>query len=504
MFHVDLHDRSWLFCAVLAFAVGVTIHSHSKKRSPLPPGPSFLSIIRDLDGDQPWLSFTAWASIYGKIFHFYFLNQNIITLNTEEAARALLEQRSTIYSDRPLDARILELHGLASNVAFMPYGDEWRVHRKVLHHAFRATVTPNYWPIQMRKAHELVQNIMRAPEGFFEHIQTFAASTIMSVVYGYEASSTGDPHVSIVEKAMHTLTTTLSPTRGIMVLAFPFLMNIPTWAPGSVFQRRAMVLKELKQKMIETPFRYVQDALARGTAVPSVLTEAMQDIDPERDHDQIEIVKSVAASAYSGGAETTSSSLGVFILAMVLYPKAQRRAQAEIDAVVGRDRLPAFEDRSSMPFLEATLRETFRWHPVAPLGLPRPAREADSFEGYHIPRGATLFPNVWAMTRDEVRYPDPNDFKPERFLNSDGTLNDDTVSYVFGFGRRICPGRHFADASLWSAIASVLAVFKIEKSDTHFTEPKWISGATSRPAPFPCRITPRVPERLEALVGASI
>ncbi|KAF9232733.1 cytochrome P450 [Melanogaster broomeanus] len=519
--YVDLYHYSWLFCALFAFAIGVGIHSRSKQSFPLPPGPAFLTFIRDLDGRQPYLTFTTWASTYGKVLHFGFFNHNTILLNTEEAARALLEQHSTTYADRPLRHRIRELHGLNYTFGLMPYGDEWRFHRKVFHHAFRAPVTPNYWPIQMRKAHELVQSLIQAPEDFFEHIQTFAASTIMSVVYGYEASSMRDPYVSIVEKAMHAMGTALTPTRSLILFTFPFLLKIPTWAPGGAFQRRAMELKELKRQMVDAPFRYVQDALTQGTAAPSMVSMALKDVDSEKDADQIETLKGIAATAYAGGAETvsllirsqidevenihqTSSSVGIFFLAMVLYPEAQRRAQAEIDAVVGNDRLPTFEDRPAMPFLEATLRETLRWHPVAPLSLPRQAREADSFDGYHIPKGATVFPNIWAITHDDVRYPDPNDFKPERFLNSDGTLNDDAVGYVFGFGRRICPGRHFADASLWSAITSVLAVLKIEKPAGHFTEPEWILGQTSYPAPFLCRITPRVPERVEVLVGESI
>ncbi|KAF9232730.1 cytochrome P450 [Melanogaster broomeanus] len=326
----------------------------------------------------------------------------------------------------------------------------------------------------------------------------------MSVVYGYEASSMRDPYVHIVENGMHTLDMTLSSTRTLLLFTFPFLLNVPTWAPGGAFQRRAMELKKLTRQMVDVPFKYVQDALAQGTAAPSMLSVALQDIDSERDADQVETLKGVAATAYAAGAETTSSSLAVFFLAMVLYPEAQRRAQAEIDAVVGNDRLPTFEDRPSMPFLEATLRETLRWHPVAPLSIARQTREAHSFDGYHIPKGATVFPNIWAMTHDRVRYPDPNDFKPERFLNSDGTLNDDAVSYAFGFGRRICPGRHFAEASLWSAIVSVLAVLKVERPAGHFTEPEWILGQTNRPGPFRCRITPRVPERLEVLVGESI
>ncbi|KAF9238847.1 cytochrome P450 [Melanogaster broomeanus] len=446
---VDLYHCSWLFCALFAVAVqvGVRIHSRSKQSFSLPPGPPFLTVIRDWDERRPWLTFTTWASTYGIVFHFGLFNQNTILLNTEETARALLEQHSTTCAGRPLPDRIRELHGLNFGTGFLSYGDEWRLQRKLFHHAFHGPVIPNYRPIQMRKAHELVQSLIQAPEDFLEHIQTFAASIIMSVVYGYEISSLGDPYVNIAEKATHTVTTTLAPTQVLLLLTFPFLLNIPTWAPGGGFQRRAMELKELGRQMMDGPFRYVQDALTQGTAAPSVMSVALKGVDSERDADQIERLKSVAVSAYGGGVDTTSASLGVFFLAMVLYPEAQRRAQAEIDDVVGNDRLPTFEDRPSMPFLEATLREILRWHPVVPLGVARQAREAVTFDGYHVPQGATVVPNVWAMTHDDVRYPDPNDFKPERFLNSDGTLNDDAVGYVFGFGRRICPGRHFADAS---------------------------------------------------------
>ncbi|KAF9233348.1 cytochrome P450 [Melanogaster broomeanus] len=218
-----------------------------------------------------------------------------------------------------------------------------------------------------------------------------------------------------------------------------------------------MELKELKRQMVDAPFRYVQDALVQGTAGSVNGIRGPQGASTQKEMlIKSMTVKSVAATAYAGGAETTSSSFKVFFLAMVLYPEAQRRAQAEIDAVVGNDRLPTFEDRPSMPFLEATLRETLRWHPVAPLG-------------------ATVLPNMWAMSHDDVKYPDPNDFKPERFLNSDGTLNDDD--------RQLCLRRFYM----------------IEKPAGDFTEPEWIPGGTSHPAPFLCSITPRVPERLDVL-----
>ncbi|KAG2132215.1 cytochrome P450, partial [Suillus cothurnatus] len=150
-----------------------------------------------------------------------------------------------------------------------------------------------------------------------------------------------------------------------------------------------------------------------------------------------------------------------FALAMVLYPDVQRRAQGEIDSVVGRDRLPTFEDRASLPYVESVLRETLRWCPIAPLGVPHATSSDDTYDGYFIPKGTAVISNIWAMSRDEKRYPSASSFIPERFLDDNNVLTDDNPArYVFGFGRRACPGRHAADASVWSAIATVLATME--------------------------------------------
>lgn len=198
---------------------------------------------------------------------------------------------------------------------------------------------------------------------------------------------------------------------------------------------------------------------------------------------------------------------------MVLNPEVQKRAQAEIDRVVGSDRLPDFGDRISMPYIEAVLRETMRFYPIAPLGIPHAAVNDDVYEGYLIPKGITILGNIWAMTHDATKYPAPFEFKPERFFTSSGELNDDHVTPVWGWGRRICVGRYVADASLWSAITSMLAVFDFLKAmdedgkDIDF-EPRWTPGVASRPVNFPCRIIPRRRdmgvEKLTSLISTTV
>ena len=80
---------------------------------------------------------------------------------------------------------------------------------------------------------------------------------------------------------------------------------------------------------------------------------------------------------------------------MVMHPDMQRKAQEELDRVVGGDRMPTFEDRDSLPYLNALLKEVLRWHPVAPLAAPHRSTTDDEYNGYFIPAGTIVYPNLW-------------------------------------------------------------------------------------------------------------
>jgi len=153
-------------------------------------------------------------------------------------------------------------------------------------------------------------------------------------------------------------------------------------------------------------------------------------------------VKAAAASLYSGGADTTPSTLSSFILAMTLHPAVQERAQAELDAVIGGSwaRFPTFADRPNLPYINAIVLELLRWNPAVPLGLPHRVTQDDVYRGYRIPKGTIVWPNIWSMLHDESAFPNPSAFLPERYLREDGTMKDldkieDPAIIGFGFGQ---------------------------------------------------------------------
>ncbi|KAG6826632.1 hypothetical protein H0H87_006846, partial [Tephrocybe sp. NHM501043] len=175
-------------------------------------------------------------------------------------------------------------------------------------------------------------------------------------------------------------------------------------------------------------------------------------------------VRGAGATAYAAGAETTSSSLWIFLLAMVLYPESQVRAQEELDAVIGAGRLPDFNDRPALPYLECLVKEVLRWHHPLPSGVPHRSLDDDVYDGMFIPKGSIIIANIRGMTWDEELYNNPRAFDPSRYLPAPHGKGEPLPAATWGFGRRICPGRHFADATLWIAIATILSTLNISKA----------------------------------------
>ncbi|KIJ66689.1 hypothetical protein HYDPIDRAFT_85510 [Hydnomerulius pinastri MD-312] len=475
----------------------------------LPPGPSGLPIlgnILDIPASEPWVAYKCLGEKYGDLVHIRLLTQDAIVLNSLESAKALLEQRSQNYSNRPYIA-MKDLMGINWHTAFMPYSDEWRLHRRIFQQALRAEGVAVYRPMQMRRAYELVKNMLEAPSDYAQHFRMHSSAIIMSATYAYELATRDDPMLEKVTAVNELIISGLSPEVSAVIGAFPFLTRIPPWFPGATVQRTAAATRKLVGWWLEGPFQYVQTRMTQGTFTPCIVGDALARIDEgAKDADDIkQAIRAAAATSFAAGSETTDSALRTFLLAMVLYPEVQKRAQDEIQAVVGSERLPDFSDRASLPYVEAILRESQRWHPVAPLSVPHSNVHDDIYRGYFIPKGVTIIPNVWAMAHDETRYPEPFAFNPGRFFKDTGVLNDDTVSYTFGFGRRICIGRHLADASMWSAIADLLAAFKFEAPldgdglPIKIT-PRFTTGLTSHPEHFPVKVTPRFdPQKLAAL-----
>jgi cytochrome P450 len=154
---------------------------------------------------------------------------------------------------------------------------------------------------------------------------------------------------------------------------------------------------------------------------------------------------------------------------MIAYPEIQKRAQDELDLVVGRARPPTFADFPNLPYVQALVKETLRWRAALPLGIPHSTIEDDWYEGMFIPKGTLCLANLWQCNRDPAAYgDDAASFKPERFLDEHGRLipgpteTRDEGHSAYGFGRRACVGKHAANDSLFISMATALWALRLE------------------------------------------
>ncbi|KAG1830207.1 cytochrome P450 [Suillus variegatus] len=456
---------------------------------PLPPGPRglpFLGNALQLDTKRLWLTYTAWGKIYGKIIHCRILGIDMIIINSESIARELLDKRSAIYSDRPV-IPTNEIAGLEFNTVLLPYGETWRQHRKIFHQVLRAEACVSYDEMYSRHANELVFNLLKATGDLQEPTQAYAASLIMSVTYGYTTSrGTQDPFLSRARELLDIAKHLLSPERAAMFTAFPFLKKLPVWCFRGAYALMERS-KELCQQLLNEPFKEVKVQMANGTASKSLVTDFLSQADNNVDEDTM---KAVALMGYIGGIDTSTSALQIFLMAMILYPDVQARVRAEINQVVVHDKMPSIDDRPSLPYLDAVLREVLRWYPSIPLGMAHATTKDDSYGGYFIPKGTVVMVNQWALSRDEDIFPDASRFDPTRHLTADGQLKDHFVNhFAFGHGRRICPGRWFVENSMWNAMATILAVLRIDHAkDSNGNrievKPEITTGMVIHPQPF--------------------
>ncbi|KAJ8501740.1 hypothetical protein ONZ45_g12030 [Pleurotus djamor] len=491
-----------IFLAPLAAVAAWTfLHRRARSKLPLPPGPKKYPIIGnllDLPSEFEWFKYLEWSKEYGSdVIHLDAAGVSVIVLNTLEATNDLFEKRSSIYSSRPHFPMINELMGWAWAFAFMPYGDAWRLRRRMFQQEFHPSATTMYRPQEVKYVRRLLHRLLVTPEEFMSLTRHATNAVIMDISYAYDVLPKDDPYVDMAGKALHGLTTAAVPG-AFLVDSFPILKYVPSWMPGAGFKRRAREWRICVDRMIKEPFETVKINLAKGTAKPSVATQCLDNVDPTKDIEyQEQIIRETIANFYAAGSDTTVSALNTFFLAMLRHPEVQINAQKELDEVLG-GRLPEFDDEASLPYISAIVKEVLRWEPVTPIAIPHLVTEDDVYRGYRIPANSMVVGNAWAILHDETMYPEPFSFKPDRWLTPEGQLNPDIrdPTVIFGFGRRICPGRHIATSTLWIAAASILTTFNITKAKDpagNIIEPdgKYHSAMICHALPFKCTIKPR-------------
>ncbi|KAJ7612732.1 cytochrome P450 [Roridomyces roridus] len=391
-----------------ALLVGGIVCLRPRRGPSLPPGPPAHPLTGHfllMPTRSVATTFHEWSKAYGDVMYLQVLGRRMVILDSHAAAVELLDKRGAVYSDRP-KCTLYELLGWNPSLTFLPYsqfGKQRQMHQSYLGRQRVEEIKT----VQTQEARILLRNLFDCkPDQYENYISRLATGIITHLVAGHRITADDDVYLRLSHELAQATAKAGQPGNS-PVDFLPWLQYFPAWFPGAGLMGVVREYTEIFQELYEYPLRAVREQQERGDAMPSFLLDQMEHTQEGEDELQL---KGAAATMFGAGESTTWTVISTFILAMVLHPECQARAQEEIDSVLGKDlsRLPDFEDRQNLPFVECILQETLRWNPPLPMGVPHRVIKDDIYRGMFIPQGSLVFSNIRGIGIDENVYSNPS------------------------------------------------------------------------------------------------
>lgn len=512
--------------AVVSVALAALVVDYGRMlylRARMPPGPFPLPIVGNtflLPKNKPWIYFEELSEYYKVPLITFWIGRNpTVWINDAWCAHEILEKKAQIYASRPRMVVFGELGTGQSNLVTMRVRnneerEHWRVHRKLMHLGVGVQAVRRYRDVQNNESKVVALDFLREPTEYVKHLERYATSVVSVLAFGRRVANYNDPIITEVIALMHLAADLNVPGKSFPMLleTFPLLAKFPRWAPwfrgiGNRGQKGGhYFFHTLAQEAVE---QRATKADHEKIGVPTPFAETLNS-EAGKYSLSTEELSSLTGNLFGAGSDTSSSTLITFILAACAFPAPMLKAQAELDAVVGRQRSPDWDDADRLPYVNALVKEVLRWRSVAIIGgQPHSPTQDDYYKGWYIPAGAWVQGNVWAIHHNAREFPDPDNFEPERFIKGSAHARPfpgDRGYMTFGWGRRVCSGQALAEQGVWITIARLLWAYNINK----YRDPKtgveedvdifaFTNGLNMRPQVFRCSIKPRSDELRETL-----
>ena len=462
-----------VFAALSACSIYIFLFVGRREKN-LPPGPPTLPIfgnITQIPKKGTHFQFTAWAKQYGGIYTLKLGTGTAAVVTDPRIVKELLDKKSLKTSDRP-SSYVANLISSGDHILLMKYGSQWRDTRKLLHGSFtEKLVEASHIHVQEAEARQLVRDYMLTPEDHMWHPKRYSNSITMSLVWGVRTPSPQTRHMQRLYALMEVWSKVMETGSTPPVEIYPLLHYLPQ----SVFLNWVDRATHVRNEMNHLYSDFLSDLRARreqGGSRGGLMDKVLDSAESEKRMDGLKYSDHelwfLGGTVTEGGSDTTASVLTAFVQAMAANPDVQRKAQAEIDSVMGAERSPNWSDYASLPYVAQCVKETMRWRPILPLGFPHALSEDEWIDGMFLPKGTTIIVNTWGMHHNPERFPQPDKFDPDHYKGVT-TLAPELANgrwesrdhYGYGVGRRFCPGAHLAERNMFLAMAKLLWAFII-------------------------------------------
>ncbi|XP_042504466.1 geraniol 8-hydroxylase-like [Macadamia integrifolia] len=482
-------DNFFVLSIFLVLATAITVSRwrrwSRRERTPLPPGPGGLPIVGDLPfiGTQLHRSFAKLAETYGPIMKLRLGAKVCIVVTSPSLAKEVFKDHDTIFANHD----VLAVGAIASyggvDIVFSPYGDHWRMLRKVsvsemLNHKRLEAM----YGLRRKEVRHMVSQLYSkagSPVDVGEQMFLTTFNIITSMLWGDTLEGEKGRRTTVDVREVMDRVVKLLGEPNISDL-FPALAWLDIQGLGRRMKKEISWFDQMLDSIINKRLKRERErASGRGEEIDDgvqdkdLLQVLLQQLNLKAKEGvpnnatpglTISHIKALFLDMMVAGTESTSSAVEWAMAELLKHPHIMKKAEEELEEVVGLKNMVEESHLPKLHYLHGVVKEVLRLHPPAPFLVPRCPSASCTVGGFMIPKGSKVIVNAWAMQRDPMSWDNPLEFQPERFLRSGDDEYDfsgkDFRYIPFGSGRRVCVGIPMAERMVPYLLASILHSFR--------------------------------------------
>lgn len=458
----DDHDLKMLLLLLGVLVVLCALYLASCKPRGFPPGPTRLPLVGYLPfmgKEPPHKQWWKLSSTYGPVVGLYMGNTPLVVVNGWRAVKESLLNEDLNGRPDNIFAEIL-YDGKQRGVMFVE-NDFWKEQRRFTLHQFRnlGFGKRSHEEVIQDEARELLEEIEETKGSIrLQGLAGVSAINILWALVGGTRFSRKDPSLLYLVDILNVLFRAGEITGGIVKVFKGVRHVLPRSAGFNTVINNMKPILEFITKALQEHEATIDPANPRDFMDLYINEINKNKHNPDTTFTSFQLY-ALCTDLFSAGVETGSSSVAFSVLLSVLNPRVMYKVHKELDSVIGRSRLPCISDRTKLVYTEATLTEAFRFRGAAPLTVPHKALRDTMLQGHRIPAGATVMNNLYSIHMDKDYWGDPEIFRPERFINPDGSYRSDERMIPFGKGRRACLGESLARMTTYLLFTALMQRF---------------------------------------------
>uniref|UniRef100_A0A914VFG1 Cytochrome P450 n=1 Tax=Plectus sambesii TaxID=2011161 RepID=A0A914VFG1_9BILA len=493
------------FLLVFVACIAYYIYRFYKTVAKYPPGPRPLPIIGnihqlELINTHKW--FEKMSHVYGPVFTVFLPRPTVIITRLPEMKEALIK-KGDIFAGRSQSPIESLFQSMDNGGVIFSEKESWKEQRRFAVHTLRdfgmgrncmEEKILNSVCTMVEQINELA-NLPSADMNW--PIQLCVGNIINELLFDhhYEPDNCAKfiEFKDLFERVLHLMRNRASV---LIVQAYPWLVNVPIIGHHGYWDLRKdmLVVLDFIHDEIRENKKKIDYHREQTCFVNAYLQEMKRREEKGEDMGSFSELQltNVLMDFWLAGMETTATTLRWAIVLLTAHPEIQKKLQAEIDAVVGKDRQPSMSDKSNMPYSSAVVMELQRKSNIVTLNNPHKTTQDTDIGGLFIPKNCAILPQVSTVLDNPEVYANPERFEPERFLEADGkTFNKTAVEHLvpFSLGKRQCAGESLARMELFLILVVLMQRYSFvvpENGSPPDLTP--IYGATQVPLPYECKI----------------